>query len=157
MSPVAAAAAFSAGVLIVLGLAYVRRQQPSQPSQPGQPAPPVAPGALRFRLTDVDSAPADLAAQVPCEGVLLRRIPGPDRPDYWLARLDAPVRWSQAGTVRTIDHLVLASRLVGESIEGTSSRLDVGVALVLDPTLSTDERIDFAKIAYVAIGVLERV
>jgi len=111
---------------------------------------------MRFRLVDVDGAPDDLAPQTPAEGVLLRSIPGPDRPDYWLARLDRPLQWSDEGTEHAIDHLVLAARLQGQSIGAGVEPLTVGVAYVVDPTLLSDAALTFAKIRYVAIATIDR-
>ena len=118
--------------------------------------PPGSSAGVRFELTDVDDAPDDLYGQIPCQGVLVRRLPGPDRPDYWLARLVTPLRWSDEGTVRTVDHLVLAARLVGQSIDGPFVSLTVGVAFVVDDTLLADASLRFEKVRYVAIGTIRR-
>jgi hypothetical protein len=77
---------------------------------------------LRFRVTSVDYEPEDLAAQVPFEGTLLRKIPGPDRPDYWLAELARPLAWHDNGTPRTVTHVVLATRYEGQTIEPRRTR-----------------------------------
>ena len=154
LSPLVAVVAFTFGVLLVLGIAYLGKARPRATAPRGSPVAPVA--TMRFRLVDVDSAPDDLAPQTPAEGVLLRSIPGPDRPDYWLARLDRPLQWSDEGTEHAIDHLVLAARLQGQSIGAGVEPLTVGVAYVVDPTLLSDAALTFAKIRYVAIGTIER-
>jgi hypothetical protein len=157
MSPLAVIAVFSVGVLLVLGIAYFRgewRPLRSAAVPRERPTPPVA--AMRFRLIDVDHAPDELASQTPAQGLLLRSIPGPDRPDYWLARLDRPLRWIDEGMERSIDHLVLAARYQGQSIGAGDGRLTVGVAYVVDPTLLADAALTFVKIRYVAIGTIER-
>jgi hypothetical protein len=102
MPPLEAIAAFGAGLVLVLGIAYLRGDW-----RPSRSAPRAM--GRRFRVTDIDAAPGDLYDQMPCEGVMLRRIAGPDRPDYWIARLDRPLRWMDEGAERVIDHLVPAA------------------------------------------------
>lgn len=147
----AAAAAFVFGVL---GLSRLSRARTGHAPPPTPPPKPTT--ALGFRLTDVDNAPADLESQVPVTGVLLRAMPGPDRPDYWLARLDVPLRWMDAATERVVDHLVLAARMQGQSIGPDFDEMTVGVAYVVDATLLADAAVTFAKIRYVAIGTIAR-
>ena len=50
-----------------------------------------------FRIISVDYEPEDLAAQVPFDGVLLRKIAGPDGPDYCWAELTKPLAWDDNG------------------------------------------------------------
>jgi hypothetical protein len=154
MPPLAAISAFGAGLLLVLGIAYLGKVRQRATASRGPAATPVA--AVRFRLTDVDNAPDDLPSQTPAEGILLRPLPGPDRPDYWLARLDRPLRWMDAGTERAIDHLVLAARYQGQSIGTGFESLTVGIAYVVDPSLLSDAALTFAKARYVAIGTIDR-
>ncbi len=109
----------------------------------------------RFRITTVDDAPRDLPAQVPFDAVLLRMMPGPDRPDYWLAELVAPLAWDHDGIARTVTHLVLAARYLGESIEPGFRCLLVNLAYVTDDSLLSDAKLAFEKCRYVATGVAE--
>jgi len=111
----------------------------------------------RFRITSVDYEPRDLAAQLPFEGSLLRRIAGADRPDYWLAELTQPLSWNDQGAARQVTHVVLAARYQGQAIEPGFQRLAVGIAFVKDPTLLQDASLDFTKCHYAAIGVAEGV
>lgn len=110
---------------------------------------------MRLRITAVDSAPDDLPAQIPFEAELLREIPGPDRPDYWLARLAEPIEWAIDGRRLRISHLVFAARLSGSRIEAGIRRLPVGIAYVTDPSLLDDDALDFDKCQYVAIGSVD--
>ena len=108
-----------------------------------------------FRVISVDYEPEDLAAQVPFDGVLLRKIAGPDRPDYWLAELTKPLAWDDNGVARTVTNLVLSARYEGQTIEPGFQRLVVGLAYVTDDTLLSDSELEFAKCRYVAIGGAE--
>jgi hypothetical protein len=73
--------------------------------------------------------------------------PSSCRSDYWLARLDRPLRWMDDGTERVIDHLVLAARYQGQSIGAGFESLTVGIAYVVDPSLLSDAALTFAKTA----------
>lgn len=111
----------------------------------------------RFRVTSVDHAPDDLYEQVPFDGVLLRKISGPDRPDYWLAELSKPLRWSDSNEDRLITHLVLVSRYTGQTITPGFGKLVVGISFVTDQSALGDDTLDFNKCIYSAIGVAEEV
>ena len=107
---------------------------------------------MRLTISDVDYAPADLGPQAPFAVDLIRELPGPDRPDYWLGKLTRPLRWNREGEGREVTHLVLAARWQGTRI-GRDRQLPVGIAYVTDPTLLPDARVDFGKCSYVAIGM----
>lgn len=110
---------------------------------------------MQLTITSVDYAPEELHDQVPFSAQLLREIPGDDRPDYWIAKLDRPLRWLQQDQEVEVTHLVLAARWVGTRIAPGAQHLPVGIAFVTDSTILSDERLDFAKSAYVAIGIAE--
>jgi hypothetical protein len=106
-----------------------------------------------FTIRDVDYAAKDLPDQTPFAASLVRRMPGPDRPDYWLAKLAKPLVWEQpTGARRQIEHLIVASRYQGTTVSETMADLPVGIAYVIDESLLDDELLDFSKCHYVAIG-----
>lgn len=109
---------------------------------------------MHLTITAVDVAPEELHGQLPLVVDLLRRMPGDDRPDYWLGALRTPVRWTDDGRVREVTHLVLAARWSGTAIAPGVDRLPVGIAYVTDPSLLDDARLDVAKCAYVAVGLV---
>jgi len=47
----------------------------------------------RFVLTEMDLDPGDLDAQLPAIAVAARMLPGADRPDYCIARLENPIKF----------------------------------------------------------------
>lgn len=110
---------------------------------------------MRVKISSVDYAPDELYAQTPFEAVLIREIPGTDRPDYWLAVLATPLRWLRNGVETSVTHLVLAARWQGTRIGRGMSRMPVGIAYVVDESLLNDARLDFGKCEYVAIGVAD--
>ncbi|MDH3316618.1 MAG: hypothetical protein OER43_12760 [Gammaproteobacteria bacterium] len=110
---------------------------------------------LCLRITSVDYAPDDLYRQTPFDAKILRKIPGSDRPDYWLARLLNPIHWLQDGRELEISYLVLAARWADTQISAGIRQLPIGIAYVTDPSLMDDEALDFDKCKYVAVGVAE--
>jgi hypothetical protein len=110
---------------------------------------------MRAVVRSVDYAPDDLYAQVPFGATLLRALPGPNRDDYWLGRLDRPLRYAKGGSDREITHIILASRYVGESIHPTVGRVVVGITYVLDEAQVGLPAVDMTRCLYAAIGEAE--
>ena len=46
---------------------------------------------MKLTITTVDYAPGELYDQTPIVVKLLRQLPGPDRPDYWLGETERPI------------------------------------------------------------------
>jgi hypothetical protein len=112
---------------------------------------------MRVRISSVDYAPDELYAQTPFEAVLLREIPGPDRPDYWIAALPSPIRWLRDRNEIFVKHLVLAARWKGTRIGRGMSDMPVGIAYVVDESVLADSKLDFGKCVYVAIGAVDEI
>ncbi len=110
---------------------------------------------MRIRISSIDYAPEDLYSQTPFEADIIRCISGPDRPDYWLAELTKPLRWAQNGNEKTVSHLVLAMRHVGEQMTRGIKERAIGIAYVTDQSLLEDNKLTFNKCNYVAIGIVE--
>jgi len=108
---------------------------------------------VQLTISTVDYAPEELHEQTPLVVDLLRELPGDDRPDYWLGAARTPIRWIHESLERQITHLVLAARWEGTRIEPGANDLPVGIAFVTDQSLLDDQRLDFSKCAYVAIGL----
>ncbi len=88
---------------------------------------------------------------------MFRRIPGTDRPDYWLAELDRPVTWRQGDRERRITHLVVGARLEGTAISEDMVGLLIGIAYVTDQSVLGDDALDFGKCQYIAIGTADTI
>ena len=110
---------------------------------------------MNATILSVDYAPADLYDQVPFSATLLRQMPGPDRDDYWLARLEEPLTWLHDGESTTVRHIILISRYAGQTITNHVGRIVVGLSYVIDEAQIELPSVDMEKSAYVAIGEID--
>jgi hypothetical protein len=108
---------------------------------------------MLIEVSSVDYNPPELTEQVPFSFTLLRMLPGPDRPDYWVGRLEKSIRWIDDNHERLIEHLVVCSRWAGTQIGPGFENLPIGIAYVTDRTQLDDTTVHFDKCRYVAIGV----
>ena len=112
---------------------------------------------MDLRLRSVAFKTGDKSDDVPLKVTLLRQIPGPDRPDYWIGALEKPFQWisgSEPGAFN-ITHLILATQWEETSVRPGVTRLPVGIAFVVDPSLLDDRELDLDKIRYVALGIAD--
>lgn len=135
--------------------------------------------AQRRRLVSIESmevGPEELAAQLPAVARLLRTLPGPDRPDYYLLGLQRPLRMRTSvrhlnevgvdlraadprcftvrddGSVDGLVHgLVVTPRTVGDLIDFGSVAIPIATAYVLDASQMADLTVNLTKIFYAAI------
>lgn len=127
----------------------------------------------KVAITSFDTAPAELGWQLPLNGELFTVLPGPDRPDYSVLVLAQPLHFYPGETFdlgrleddqRTEDRrgrpmvrvhaLLVCARFVGQQLHPGMSDLPVNVAYVIDNSLARDERVDFAKIEFAAVGLI---
>ncbi|HEX9391162.1 MAG TPA: hypothetical protein VF928_07605 [Usitatibacteraceae bacterium] len=112
---------------------------------------------MRLTITSVDHAPEKFHAITPIEVRLIRRLPGPDRPDYWLGEVLKPFEYMvDAGTL-VARHFILAARWQGTQIEPKVENLPINIAVVTDDSQLTELCVDFAKSNFVAIGLANEV
>jgi len=112
---------------------------------------------MELKLRSVAFKSGDKSDEVPLTITLLRQIPGPDRPDYWIGELEKPFQWisnSEPGAYQ-ITHLVIGTQWEETSVSPGVTRLPVGIAYVIDQTLLDDRELDLDKIRYVALGVAD--
>jgi hypothetical protein len=108
---------------------------------------------MRIRITvDRDYAPEELEEQAPFEAVLMRQLPGPDRPDYWIAKLAKPIRWLKGDDKASVNYLILTARWEGTRIGRGMVEMPINIAYVVDETVLSDTVLAFEKCEYVAIG-----
>ena len=108
---------------------------------------------MNVTITSVDYNPPELGDRLPFTITLMRQLPGSDRPDYWLGKLDKAVSWTTEGHKRVIDYVVLCARWQGTKIQPLARDLPVNIAYVTDPSQIEAQRVSFDKAEFVAIGV----
>ena len=135
----------------------------------------------RFVLEDVDYDQSggglpvvvpELQRQLPVAARLARRIPGPDRDDYFIGRLERPLRyhpspefdWARtqtefigndgAGQFVWVYAVVVCSLFAGTQVHARMKSFPVRPALVIDNTLGQDATLAFHKCDYVAPGFI---
>jgi len=110
---------------------------------------------MELTVKIVDYAPRELYEQVPFKIKVLRDVPGPERPDYYLGELIEPLFWNNDGQRVRITHVVISARWIGARIAPGVQDLGSNIAYVLDPTQITTAFLDSAKCRYVAIGLAD--
>lgn len=108
-----------------------------------------------WRITLVDYPPEMTALGKPLMVKVLREMPGPDRPDYWLCELGRRIKITLDGKLRMISHIAICSRWAGHPLGAGRNQIPIGFAVVKDKSLLQDAGCSFEKIAYIAIGICD--
>ncbi|HYB36497.1 MAG TPA: hypothetical protein VEF72_12490 [Mycobacterium sp.] len=113
-----------------------------------------------------------LQAQLPITAKLARRIPGPDRDDYFMAILEHPIKyhpstqfdWTRPqpefiaadanGQFLSIYAIIIASLMAGTQIHAGMKGFPVRVAYVIDHTVGRDDQLDFSKCDSIGWGTI---
>ncbi len=112
---------------------------------------------MKLSISSVDYAPEELHEQTPFFVKLIRQIPGDDRPDYWLGELEKPLYWNNENKSTEITYLIIAARWVGTQLKPYVENIPVGIAYVTNNAQIQEEKVDFNKCSYVAIGIATEV
>ena len=108
---------------------------------------------MKLIVSSVDYAPKDLHAYCPITVHLIRQLPGPDRPDYWIGALEQHLSWIVQGIEKKISHVIVAARWQGTQIGPDFKNLPIALAYITDEAQLDEQSIDFSKCKYVAIGI----
>jgi len=108
---------------------------------------------LRLLIVEADYEPVDLRDQLPLAITLIRKIPGPDSPDYWLACADKEISWNGMA----IKYLIVTARFAGVSITKDIGQVAINLAYVTDESILYDTVLDFQKCTYVAICIANEI
>jgi hypothetical protein len=105
-------------------------------------------------IKSIDHAPDDLYGQLPIRARLLRPLAGTDRKGRtcWLAELTTPISWTRDGVTRAIDHMVVAARWQGTSIEA-GAKIPLNISYVINDAILSTGVLDPGHTEYVAIGM----
>lgn len=109
---------------------------------------------MNIVIKSIDHAPDDLYGQLPIRARLVRMLAGTDRRGRacWLAELATPISWTRDGVARTINHLVVAARWQGTSIEA-GAEIPVNISYVTNDAILSSDELDLDHTEYVAIGM----
>lgn len=109
---------------------------------------------MNIVIKSIDHAPDDLDDQLPIRARLVRTLAGTDRRGRtcWLAELTTPISWARDGVTRSIDHLVVAARWQGTSIEA-GAEIPVNISYVTNDAILSSDVLDLDHTEYVAIGM----
>ena len=110
---------------------------------------------MQLTVSSVDYAPDELYEQAPFVVELLRQMPGKDRDDYWLGSVTPPLRWIVDGVERSITHVVVSARWMGDRIGRGVRTMPLNIAFVTDASLLDDAQVTASKCVFVAIGVCD--
>ena len=109
--------------------------------------------AVKFEIKHLDVGPVELGYQLPISGKIIRKIPGNDRPDYYLAKLNKTIIWNcDNGTTTEVSHIAVCSRYKGQKLAANMNGLAVAIAYVTDQSVLEDYLLSFKKIKYAAKG-----
>ena len=109
---------------------------------------------LKFKIDSLESAPSELQVQLPISGKIIRKIPGNDRPDYYLAKLDKTLIWTcDENNKHEISNVVVCSRYKGQNLSPQMKDHAIALAYVIDDSLLEDRILKFKKIKYMAKGL----
>jgi len=105
--------------------------------------------SFRFSLYEADFCPDDFINQLPILIQVIRKIPGSDRPDYWIAKSETPIFWKDRNM--TINYVIVANYFYGEKLDKNVKSIVLNVAFVVDESVINDKTLDFNKSFPIAI------
>lgn len=115
----------------------------------------------------------ELQGQLPLTAKLARRIPGPDRDDYFMALLERPIKyhpsaqfdWTRPqsefiatdaeGRFIWIYAVIMASLMAGTQVHAGMKGFPVRVAYVIDNTVGRDDQLEFSKCDSIGWGFID--
>lgn len=89
----------------------------------------------------------------PMELDIVRQIPGPDRPDYWVGKLTEPFHVIWQDEEKTLDYLIVTAHWPGTVIDSGMKNVKVGIACVTDISVLKDKTLQLAKCKYLGAGI----
>jgi len=83
----------------------------------------------------------------------VKELPGKDRSDYILAKIETPIFWvdKKKEINKEIEFMVLCAKYKGQHVNYEMKNMSVAVAYVIDNSLADDAILNLKKCEYVAI------
>lgn len=126
-----------------------------------------------FVITRLDVGPEEFTEVLPLRARVIRVMPGSDRADYVLCYVERPIPFrppvgfdlarvhpesitrDARGELIAVRGIVICTRLAGETFRGGMKDLTVNIAYVIDNSLTRDAAVDFGKVEFAAIGLID--
>lgn len=107
-----------------------------------------------IEISDILKGPEELSYQLPIQAKILRKIPGKDRPDYYIVELEKSVVWidQNKGINAEVNYFVVGTKKKSHTIANDMKNVLLAIAYVRDESVIDDSKLDFNKISYVADG-----
>lgn len=109
---------------------------------------------FKVEITGIEKGPKELELQLPINAEAIKELPGKDRPDYILAKLETPLLWvnKEKEISKEIDFVVLCAKFKGQSVTSNMKDMTVAVAYVIDNSIEQDVTLNFKKCKYIAVA-----
>jgi hypothetical protein len=109
--------------------------------------------SFKIEISEIEKGPKELELQLPIQAKALKLLPGKDRSDYVLVKLEHSVMWIDAAKDERneIEYLVLCSKFKGQSVDSSMKEMTVALAFVLDNSIIKDKKLDLKKCKYAAV------
>jgi hypothetical protein len=109
---------------------------------------------FKIEINTTEKGPKELELQLPISAEAIKELPGKDRPDYVLAKLELPILWvnKEKEISKEIDFVVLCAKFKGQSVSSSMKNMTVAVAYVIDNSIQDDVTLNFKKCKYVAVA-----
>lgn len=109
---------------------------------------------FKIEITAIEKGPKELTLQLPINAEAIKELPGKDRSDYVLTKLESSILWvnKEKGINKEIDFIVLCAKYKGQSVTSEMKDMTVAVAYVIDNSIENDVTLNLKKCKYVAIG-----
>ncbi|MTI86849.1 MAG: hypothetical protein FH748_02650 [Balneolaceae bacterium] len=107
-----------------------------------------------IEISRLKKGPKELAYQLPITAKVIQRLPGKDRPDYFLAKLENNLVWKAHPEMKPkeITHLVLCTKYKEHHIDPEMNDVLIAIAYVIDESLLNENTLNFNKCKYIALG-----
>jgi len=108
-----------------------------------------------IEITSIEKGPRELELQLPISAEAIKELPGKDRPDYILAKLESSILWvnKEKEINKEIDFVVLCAKFKGQSVTSSMKDMTVAVAYVIDDSIEQDVMLNFKKCKYMAVAI----
>ncbi|MEO9884585.1 MAG: hypothetical protein ABJR05_03510 [Balneola sp.] len=110
---------------------------------------------FKIEITSIEKGPKELELQLPINAEAVKELPGKDRSDYILAKLESSILWvnKEKGISKEIDFVVLCAKFKGQSVTSSMKDMTVAVAYVIDNSIEKDVMLNFKKCKYMAVAI----